>query len=137
MPLPSACFSYLYPRRKRPPLAAGHSAPPFALKQADGSTVGLASHKGQVVLQIPVRPGTLLVVSRCRGSRVSKTHGDKGLLVLDISLDDGGWKTVQPSNLQTQNHLIPYRPNRKDSDREGRVWDKIEFEKAIEQLLQT
>jgi len=80
------------------PLSAGHLPPPFVVKQADGKAVSLASIKGQVVL-------LNCWATWCAPCRVetpwfeefSKTYANRGLYVLGVSLDDGGWKAVVPA----------------------------------------
>ena len=79
------------------PLTAGHPAPPFVLKQADGKSIGLTSYRGKVIL-------LNFWATWCAPCRVempwfeefSKKYQDRGFAVIGISLDDGGWKTVQP-----------------------------------------
>jgi peroxiredoxin len=140
------------------PLTAGRIAPPFVLKQADGSTVSLASHKGKVVL-------LNFWATWCAPCRVempwfeefSKRYGEQGLVVLGISLDDSGWKTVQPvvSKLKVSYPIVlgdgkvmksygmgDLLPATFLIDRSGKVrtvkigfGDKAEFERVIEQLL--
>ena len=140
------------------PLAAGHTAPLFVLKQAEGGTVSLASHKGQVVL-------LNFWATWCAPCRVempwfeefSKRYAPKGLIVIGVSLDDGGWAAVKPaiSKLKASYPIVlgdrkivksygmgDLLPATFLIDRTGKIrtvkigfGDKTEFQKAIEQLL--
>jgi peroxiredoxin len=140
------------------PLTAGHSAPPFVLKQADGKPIGLTSYKGRVVL-------LNFWATWCAPCRVempwfeefSKKYQSKGLEVIGISLDDGGWKKVQPalaklnitypvvlgdskvSNSYGMGDLLPVtflidRTGKIQAVKEG-FGKKEEFESTIEKLL--
>ena len=143
---------------KAAPLSAGHTAPPFVLKQADGRAVSLSSHKGQVVL-------LNFWATWCAPCRVempwfqefSRTYAGKGLIVLGVSLDDGGWKTVQPvvtklnvsypivlgdGKVQKDYGMGDLLPATFLIDRRGKIQavkigfgDKIEFTTMIEKLL--
>lgn len=78
------------------PLAAGKAAPGFILKDAQGKPVSLSAYKGKVVL-------LNFWATWCAPCRVempwfeefSAKYRDKGLVVLGISMDEGGWKPIQ------------------------------------------
>jgi peroxiredoxin len=140
------------------PMTAGHPAPPFVLKQIDGRSLGLTSYKGKVVL-------LNFWATWCAPCRVempwfeefSKKYHDRGFAVIGISLDDGGWKIVQPvigklkitypivlgdskvSNSYGMGDLLPVsflidRTGKVRLVREG-FGNKDEFESTIEKLL--
>jgi cytochrome c biogenesis protein CcmG/thiol:disulfide interchange protein DsbE len=140
------------------PIAAGRTAPPFVLSQADGKPISLAAHKGQVIL-------LSFWATWCAPCRVempwfeefSKTYSGKGFSVFGVSLDDGGWPVVKPVvaklkisypiGLGDQKIMKSYGmgdllPATFLIDRTGKIrlvkvgfGDKAEFEKTIEQLL--
>src|SRR5882762_2080244 len=72
-------------------------APNFNLKDASGKDVKLADLKGKVVL-------VNFWATWCEGCQVEipwfvefqKQYASKGLVVVGISLDDDGWKSVKP-----------------------------------------
>jgi cytochrome c biogenesis protein CcmG/thiol:disulfide interchange protein DsbE len=141
------------------PLAAGHAAPPFVLKDAGGKPISMTAYRGKVVL-------LNFWATWCAPCRVempwfeefSKKYQTRGLAVLGVSLDDGGWKQVQPALAKLK---ITYPIVLGDSkvsksygmgdllpvtfliDRTGKIriakegfGKKEEFESSIEKLLQ-
>jgi len=89
----SACVKEKKEEKKEP---AAPAVLNFTLKDLEGRTVTLAGLRGKVVLLefwatwcAPCRtsvPGTV---------KLYETYGSKGLEVLGISLDDGGWDSVK------------------------------------------
>src|SRR5260370_10667637 len=147
-----------FSRAHAAPLPAGHPAPSFVLKDAGGKPISLTAYKGKVVL-------LNFWATWCAPCRIempwfeefSKKYQSKGLVVIGISLDDGGWKTVQPalaklnitypvvlgdskvSNSYGMGDLLPVTFL---IDRTGKIQEakesfgkKDEFESTIEKLL--
>ena len=104
----NACVSFLY----SPSIAAKKGpdrqvAPDFTLTDANGQAVQLSSFKGRVVL-------LNFWATWCNPCKVEipwfvefqRTYRDRGLIVLGISLDEDGWKSVNPYIARNQ---IDYR----------------------------
>lgn len=72
-------------------------APGFVLADSNGAAVNLASYKGKVVLLD-------FWATWCGGCKVeipwyidfASKYKDRGLAVIGVSMDDGGWKLVKP-----------------------------------------
>jgi peroxiredoxin len=79
------------------PPSEGSPAPDFNLKDASGKDVKLADLKGKVVL-------VNFWATWCEGCQVEipwfiefqKKYASRGLVVVGISMDDDGWKSVKP-----------------------------------------
>lgn len=82
-------------------------APAFALTDASGKTARLTDYRGKVVLLD-------FWATWCTGCKkeipwfveFQKSYGTKGLAVVGVSLDEGGWKVLKPFLAE---HTIPYR----------------------------
>jgi peroxiredoxin len=82
------------------------AAPNFALKDASGKTISLKKFRGKVVLLD-------FWATWCHGckqeipwfSEFQRTYGAKGLTVVGVSLDEGGWSALGP--FLTENK-VPY-----------------------------
>lgn len=79
------------------PPSEGSLAPDFNLKDASGKDIKLADFKGKVVL-------VNFWATWCEGCQVEipwfiefqKEYASRGLVVVGISMDDDGWKSVKP-----------------------------------------
>jgi peroxiredoxin len=94
-------------RAKLLPPEERKALPDFAVQDAAGKTVTLKKYRGKVVLLD-------FWATWCHGCKeeipmfaeFQKTYGPKGLSVVGISVDEGGWGVLKPFLLA--NHL-PYR----------------------------
>jgi len=87
-------------------------APGFALTDSTGRTAKLEDYRGKVVLLdfwATWCHGCVKEIPWFEG--FEKTYGAKGLAVVGVSMDDGGWNVVKP--FLAENH-VPYRMVLKD-----------------------
>jgi peroxiredoxin len=97
----TAVRAVLQPANERKPAAE------FALKDSAGKTVELKNYRGKVVLLD-------FWATWCTGCKkeipwfaeFEKVYGPKGLAVVGVSMDEGGWKVVKPFLAETH---VPYR----------------------------
>ena len=98
---PAAVRAVLHPKKERKPAAD------FALTDASGKTVTLKDYRGKVVLLD-------FWATWCTGCKkeipwfaeFEKTYGAKGLAVVGVSMDEGGWKVLKPFLAETH---VPYQ----------------------------
>jgi cytochrome c biogenesis protein CcmG/thiol:disulfide interchange protein DsbE len=84
-----------------------HAAPELALEDSAGKTMTLKNYRGKVVLLD-------FWATWCHGcvkeipwfADFEKTYGAKGLAVVGVSMDKGGWNVVKPFLAENQ---VPYR----------------------------
>ena len=139
------------------PVEERKSAPELGLRDSIGKQVNLKDYRGKVVVLD-------FWATWCHGCKeempwfaeFQRKHGNEGLSVIGVSLDDGGWEVVKPFIAKT---AVPYRivlgnhstakayeiGNMPDTfliDREGRVAatyvgmvDRNDLEKNIQKLL--
>lgn len=90
-------FASTYATQTLQPAANRQTAPDFQLAGADGKDVCLSGLKGKVVL-------VNFWATWCEGCQVEipwfvefqKRYGGDGLVVIGLSMDDDGWKSVRP-----------------------------------------
>jgi cytochrome c biogenesis protein CcmG/thiol:disulfide interchange protein DsbE len=89
------------------PAAQRKPAPEFSLPDSSGKTVSLKDYRGKVVLLD-------FWATWCHGCKLeipwfaefSRKYGDKGVVVVGVSLDSDGWKVVRPFIKTAQ---VPYQ----------------------------
>ncbi len=82
-------------------------APEFTLKDGSGKTVKIEDYRGKVVLLD-------FWATWCHGCKqeipwfaeFQRKYGDKGLAVVGVSMDEGGWKVVKPFLAEAK---VPYQ----------------------------
>jgi peroxiredoxin len=97
----SAVRAVVHPAKERKPAAD------FALTDASGKTVKLQDYRGKVVLLD-------FWATWCTGCKkeipwfaeFEKAYGAKGLAVVGVSMDEGGWKVLKPFLAETH---VPYQ----------------------------
>lgn len=137
---------------------AGATAPAWSLKDVDGKTVSSADFKGKVVLLDFWATWCPPCKAEIPGFvELQKTYGDKGLVVVGVSLDEEGAKVLKPfmkqfginypivlGDLKTAQVFGGVRsiPTTFIIGRDGRIagqhvglTSKADFEKAIKPLL--
>jgi peroxiredoxin len=90
-------FAATYATQTIKPMPNRKPAPDFQLTDADGKDVRLAELKGKVVL-------VNFWATWCEGCQVEipwfvefqKRYGGEGLVIVGMSMDDDGWKSVRP-----------------------------------------
>jgi peroxiredoxin len=83
------------------------AAAEFVLKDSSGKTIKLKKYRGKVMLLD-------FWATWCTGckkeipwfSEFQRTYGPKGLAVVGVSMDEGGWKVLKPFLSETH---VPYR----------------------------
>lgn len=77
--------------------SARRSAPDFALQDSNGEMIKLSDYKGKIVLLD-------FWATWCHGCQIEipwymefqKKYKERGLVVIGVSMDDDGWKSVKP-----------------------------------------
>ena len=86
-------FGYLLP--KRTGIQVGDEAPAFALTDAQGKIVHLADYRGKfILLNFWATWCPPCVWEMPSLERLSQDLAEEGLVVLAVSIDEGGWDTI-------------------------------------------